>query len=333
MSPEQGLVAGPLLSVIIPTHNRTEMLCRALNGVLNQSFTDFEVVIVDDGSTDDSERRVDAYTDSRLRYFKHSESKGASAARNTGIRQARGKYVAFLDDDDEWLPHKLAKQVELLARADGSVGLVYCWMDYYADGVLVHEHHPVLRGYIFDQVLDRQRIGGCPTLVVRHEIVEEVGGFDETLPRGNDGDFIRRVCRKYAVDVVPEVLVHVHVGHNDRISLDTEQGLRHHIYSLESRLSRFAEELDNLPQAHVSILCQIATGYRQLDEDALAARSLLKAVRVSPLDCRPYTNGARLARGIIWDALVSLGRTVGGALPAPLRNLARTIWQRTRRLS
>ena len=138
----------PLVSVIIPTRNRVEMLCRAVNSVLSQTFDNLECIVVDDESHDNTEKVINSFEDDRLKYFRHEKNKGASAARNTGIRQSQGEFIAFLDDDDEWLDEKLEKQVNLLENLPSKYGMVYCWMDYYDNiGTIIHNHHPTLCSY------------------------------------------------------------------------------------------------------------------------------------------------------------------------------------------
>ncbi|MEA3350641.1 MAG: glycosyltransferase family 2 protein, partial [Chloroflexota bacterium] len=239
----------PFVSVIVPTHNRADLLPRAIGSVLKQSYPRLECIVVDDAPDDSSEAVVAQFDDDRLVYLQHETNRGASAARNTGIAQAKGEMIAFLDDDDEWLPTKLEKQVPLLENAPPQVGMVYCWMDYYDRGRLATEHHPTYRGYVFPHVLDGQRIGGCPTLLVRRSVFEDVGGFDESLVRGNDGDFIRRVCLNYDVDLIPEVLVKVYIGHSyKRITRHDEQGLWNDINSHRVKLVKFEKELQKYPK-------------------------------------------------------------------------------------
>ena len=255
----------PTVSVIIPTCNRNALLNRAIQSVLSQKYRDFECIVVDDGSNIHTKDVTYSYDDNRLTYFRHKINMGASAARNTGIRHAKGELIAFLDDDDEWISSKLEKQVPLLQGLPERFGMVYCWMDTYNEkGVLVHEHHPTLRGDVFPQLLDAQRLGGCPTLLVRRGVIEKVGGFDESLPRGNDGDFIRRVCKKYEVNYIPEVLVKVHTGHCDRIGLNTRNGLNNHIYSAKTRLVKFRNDFEKYPEAKANLYFDIANTYLRL---------------------------------------------------------------------
>jgi len=115
----------PTVSVIISTYNRAHLIGRAIQSVLNQTYQDFEVIVVDDGSTDNTEEIVKSFNDPRIRYIRHEKNKGAAAARNTGIKAARGKYIAFQDSDDEWLPEKLEKQMKVFENAPPEAGVVY----------------------------------------------------------------------------------------------------------------------------------------------------------------------------------------------------------------
>ena len=114
------------VSIIIPTKNRPDLLNRALSSVINQSYQNWELFIINDSDTEISINS----SDPRIQIIKNNNKSGANGARNTGINLARGEYIAFLDDDDKWLPTKLEKQIELLKRSSLSTGLIYCWMDY-----------------------------------------------------------------------------------------------------------------------------------------------------------------------------------------------------------
>lgn len=273
-----------MISVIIPTHNRVDLLARSIRSVLNQTYPDLECIVVDDASTDDSEIVIAQFDDDRLVYLQHENSRGASAARNTGIAHAQGELIAFLDDDDEWLPDKLEKQVRLLANATSRVGMVYCWLDYYEGDQIVEQYHPEYRGYIFPDVLDRQRIGNSSTLLVRSSVLDEIGGFDDELPRGNDGDFIRRVAREYWVDYVPEVLVRVYVGHGlKRITQNDKKSIWAAIKGESAKLVKFKDEIPKYPRQTAMIYAKIAHHYSQLGDWRNCLSVYRKAFAVSPL--------------------------------------------------
>jgi glycosyltransferase involved in cell wall biosynthesis len=265
-------------------------LKRAIQSVLDQTYPELECIVVDDASIDDTDQIINTFEDDRLKYFRHEKNKGTSAARNTGIRHSKGGLIAFLDDDDEWIATKLEKQVPLLKGLPERFGMVYCWMDYYdANNKLIHEHHPTLKGYVFPQVLDAQRLGGCPTLLVKRKVVDQIGGFDESLIRGNDGDFIRRICRKYEVDFLPEVLVKIHIDHGmPRISDDTKKSVQDVIKSLKIRFEKFSDDQENYPKEFASICLFIAYHYATIRELKESIFWSLKAVTFSPLSVFVY---------------------------------------------
>lgn len=280
----------PEVSVIIPTHNRQRLIRRAVRSVLNQTYSDLECIVVDDASSDDTAQVMQTIGDDRVSYLRHDRNRGASGARNTGIRAARGSLIAFLDDDDEWLPEKLAKQVPLLKSLPEAYAMVYCWMDYLDNaGLVVQQRHPTHRGDVFKFVLVKQGLAGCPTLLVRRSVVDEINGFDESLPRGNDGDFIRRVCRAYKVEVVPEVLVHVHVGHgHERITSDTDRGIRNHLRAQQAKLDKFPQELRKHPHLKAMLLANIGSSYLRLGELKAGLSGLARSFLLSPLNPKLY---------------------------------------------
>jgi glycosyltransferase involved in cell wall biosynthesis len=249
----------PKVSVIIPTRNRARMLRRAILSVLAQTWEGtFELIVVSDGSSDDSEEVVASFKDQRIRFIRHKTSRGPSAARNTGLRAARGQYIAFLDDDDEWTPNKLEVQMPVIENSGPRVGLVYAWMQYFQDRKPIRVGTPKLRGDIFVEMLDNQAIAGCPTIIIKRKVIDTVGYFDGSLPRGNDGDYWRRISKHYHVDYVPEVLAKIHVGHADRISVNSRENLRHAMFALEKRLKDFAGDFAHHPQQEACVMAQIA---------------------------------------------------------------------------
>ena len=250
----------PLVSVIIPTFNRAKLVPRAIKSILDQSYANFECIVVDDASTDDTKNVVNSIKDERIIYLRHQENRHVSATRNTGINNARGEFIAFLDDDDEWTPDKLEVQVPVIEKTGPEVGLVYAWMEYFQDGKSLRIHAPELRGNVFVEMLDKQAIGGCPTLMIKRKVLSVVKGFDENLPRGNDGDFIRRISKNFEVDFVPKVLARVYVGHNDRISLWNSPS-RNRVFEYIKRLEFYASDFDQHPDKKLNILSNMSMDY------------------------------------------------------------------------
>ena len=206
--------ANPKVSVVITTYNRASLLPRAVASVLAQTYEDYELIIVDDCSADDTPEVTRTFVDPRIRIVRHPDNRGNPAAVNTGIRLARGEYVAFLDDDDEWLQTKLARQLEML-DSDARVGLVYAWFDH-VDGATGERRaggRGVISGDISQDVVGWDMPAGTPTYLVRTDAARQLGGFDETLTVCSDWDFMARLSMRWHVAAVPEVLLLVHGGH------------------------------------------------------------------------------------------------------------------------
>lgn len=201
----------PIVSVILPTYNRAHLVGRAINSVLNQTYQDFEIIVVDDGSTDDTKEVINSFTDTRIRYIKHQQNKGGSAARNTGIKLANGKYIAFQDSDDEWLPQKLEIQVEAFSTASSEVGVVYTDMlRIEKDGKIKYWHSPtVTYGNLIDtKILEYQPFKiGIQSALINRECFNKVGFFDEMLPRFIDLDLFIRLLKDYHFYHIKQPLV------------------------------------------------------------------------------------------------------------------------------
>lgn len=206
----------PNVSVIIPTHNRAEYLKAAIASVLNQTFQDFEILIVDDGSSDTTPDVVKSFDDDRIQYVRHPKSRGGAAARNTGIAHSSGEYVAFLDDDDEWYPYKLARQMEVMRRSEPEVAAVYSgyFVVERATGKIRGRMTPKLRGDLSSELLASNPIGGTSCVLVRRDCLEKVGCFDERLPSFQDYDLWIRISRQFRFDYVEEPLLNYYVHPN-----------------------------------------------------------------------------------------------------------------------
>lgn len=288
----------PIVSVVVPTRDRPRMVRRAVDSVLVQEFDDLECIVVDDGSDSDVEASLANVTDDRLTVLEHESSRGASAARNTGIEWATGDYVAFLDDDDEWMPGKLLRQISRFEADDERLGLVYCWWESCeSNGTVVSVGEPAHRGDVFLDVLDEQRIGNASTLLVRSAVVDEVGGFDPDLPRGNDGDFIRRVSRAFDADYVPERLVRRYVDHgSERITRYDKSGHRNAIEAQQVKFEKFPDALQRHPRKAAKVHAYIGYHAAQAGEWGLSATHFLRAVRAAPTSRQVPLQAARTVK-------------------------------------
>jgi glycosyltransferase involved in cell wall biosynthesis len=209
----------PLVSVIIPTFNRARLVDRAIRSVLDQTFRDLELIVVDDGSEDSTAEVLDGFGNAVKYVFQ--EHGGVSAARNTGIENACGELLAFLDSDDEWRPEKLARQVALF---DGGRSLSVCHTDeiWMRDGKIVPQKkiHEKQGGRFFERALERCLISPSSVMISR-SLLDEVGWFDPELPAAEDYDLWLRVTAFYDVEFVPEPLVIKHGGHPGQLSITT----------------------------------------------------------------------------------------------------------------
>lgn len=206
-----------LVSVVIPTRDRVGPLLRAVDSVLRQSFTDFELIIVDDGSSDATKKFVRGYRDPRLRYFKRPRA-GVAAARNFGAGEARGEWLAFLDSDDVWRRHKLSEQIRYHAA---NLGILISQTEdvWIRDSVRVNKmkKHMARAGDIFKESLKLCLIC-CSSVMMKKSLFVETGGFDETLPTCEDYDLWLRITAGHPVGFVAKPLVTKFGGHADQLS-------------------------------------------------------------------------------------------------------------------
>lgn len=189
------------VSIILPTFNRARTIRRAIDSVLAQSFQDYELLVIDNGSTDGTLAAVRTYADPRVRYHPCHERRGPGAARNHGLELARGRHIAFIDSDDEWLPGKLALQVEVLENDDDDLGLVYTdmWWVSLRGTRVYHESPSVTPGRLLDSRLRFYQVYnvGIQSTLARRECVEAVGRFREDLACFEDMEFLIRFARRY----------------------------------------------------------------------------------------------------------------------------------------
>jgi len=197
----------PLVSVLIPTHERPALTVAAVESALAQTWSRVEVIVVDDASTDDTLHRVRDISDPRLRVIALPENRGVAAARNAGNAAARGDLIAFLDSDDLWRPEKLARQVAAFSRAPAHVGMCQCGSETTTAEGRSFVHRAGAEGRLFGSLLLRNVLhGGGSTVMVRREVMEATGGFDEELPAAEDWEFFQRAARLFDVACVPEPL-------------------------------------------------------------------------------------------------------------------------------
>lgn len=224
----------PLISVILPTYNRAAYLIRAMQSVLSQDYENLELLIIDDGSLDGTRDVVEAEKDSRVRYMRTPVNRGAAAARNAGIRRAKGEYLAFQDSDDKWLPGKLTKQIELLCSCSEDTALVYHTISRISENGekrLIPDEQVAQKersGQIFNSLLRRNYIG-VPSICVRKAALTGpagVGVFDPQMPIMEDYELILRIAAKYRIVYLEEVLADTYHLPGSSLNSDLLKGIK-----------------------------------------------------------------------------------------------------------
>ena len=219
------------ISVIIPTYNRKKTLARAIQSVINQSLSPFEILIVDDGSNDGTEEWVkDNFQN--IKYI-YQNNHGVSSARNIGIENAYGDWVAFLDSDDEWLPNKLYEQVKAI-DSNPEIKFFHTNEIWIRNGIRVNQmkKHKKYGGYIFEKCLDICRISPSSALIQK-EVFDNIGIFDESLRVCEDYDLWLRITSKYPVVFLDVPLIYKYGGHADQLSKVNDGIESYRIQSLE----------------------------------------------------------------------------------------------------
>lgn len=276
----------PKVSVIIPTYNRAELLKNSILSVLSQTFQDFEVLIIDDSSFDKTEEVVKNMSGNQIKYIKNSTNKGVSAARNVGINNSRGDYIAFLDDDDEWLPEKLERQVILMDRISSDFGAVYtgAFSTDLARNNVLEIAIPKFRGHVLNEIILSNFIF-TSSMIVRKRCFALVGLFDENLSYGEDFDMWIRISKEFLFESIPEALV----KH------------KNHAHTTSSNKQLVAKNLENIIRKHAQLfglnkkglgnyMLKIGTAYCYDNKIKEGRKTFLKAIRSCPFDARLFYN-------------------------------------------
>lgn len=290
-------------TVIIATFRRPQLLCRAVESVLAQTFEDFELVVVDDNGVGHPEQftTVQAlnarFDDERLIYRVNPESVGGGAARNAGMAEARGEYIAFLDDDEVWLPEKLAEQVALLDQSSPSVALVDSgFYDMKPGRWRPRRVRPKMQGTVFDALLAKTggRAPKLSTVMVRRSALEAVGGFDPQLPVREDLDLYLRLAREYEFASVMRPLARKCYDARER-RLSGDSGAR--LTGWQRFYEKYRSELEARPREHAIYLLRHARELSRAGKRAEARHKLYQAFRLWRRNPRLLSYAPRILLG------------------------------------
>lgn len=295
----------PRVSVVLPTYNRRQTLGAAIESVRRQSFTDWELLLVDDGSSDGTTTWAEGLNEPRLRLIALERNRGAAAARNAGISSARGAYVAFLDSDDAWTPDKLSRQIAALdAAPEFGVSCTGVHLHLLDHGVtrLLRPRQP--SNWAEALALGCELSPGS-TQVTRRREFERVGLMDETLPRFEDWDWLFRYTRDAEILLLPEPFAHVYHRRGrmgEAVALSTERYFAKHAAAyaaLPAQLRR---------KAVADAWLQVVANYGFEGRYAAAFPPFLRAARL-----RPLVSVLRAGRGLAYALRGRLLRAVSGA--------------------
>lgn len=238
----------PLISVIIPTYNGTDALSRAILSVINQTYSNFELIIIDDCSTDNTEMVVRTFKDDRIIYIRHSQNKGTAAARNMGISKAKGTLLAFLDSDDEFLPEKLEKQSEVFQFVSEDTGLIITNLCSLGKRKEFYVSKKIKSGYVLPSSFPGSVFSLPSTWMLRKNCADQVGLFDEMTVVIEDADYFVRILGKFRIYYLNRALSIKHAslerkGHfSNKYFLSKEHFLKKHFAKMRKDrryLSRF----------------------------------------------------------------------------------------------
>jgi glycosyltransferase involved in cell wall biosynthesis len=224
-----------LFSVIIPAFNRRSFIGTAVNSVLGQTFRDLELIVIDDGSTDGTRDLIASYKDKRINYL-FQPNRGVASARNRGLELSRGRYIAFLDSDDRWVPEKLEKAAEYVAEFP-DIKIFHTEEVWYKKGRLLNQKkkHKKPTGHVYEKALPICCIS-ISTAIIKRDVFDEVGAFDESFEACEDYDFWLRATARHEVKLIPLPLTLKDGGRPDQLSSSVWGLDRFRIKALEKML-------------------------------------------------------------------------------------------------
>jgi len=299
----------PKVSILIPSYNSAPFLPMSMESALSGTYQDFEIIIIDDGSSDNTKEVLRPFIDqypSQIRYF-WEENKGLAAARNTGIAQARGKYLALLDADDKWLPCRLQEGVKVL-DADSSVGLVHgniTYMDINEKEIGTPKRNiQFLNGSLFENIFLRKADIACPTVLFRRACCQEAGLFDVNLSRlgCEDRDLWLRIAQKYKIIYIDKVLSYYRLSPQS-MSRDLKKMTQARLYVIDKYCPQDDRKKRTLRNRAISkVFRDIGDEFLLKENYTVARREYSKAIRFDPLAFWPWVNWSKaVLRGSLWS--------------------------------
>lgn len=272
------------VSVVIPTYNRADVLPRAIESVINQTYNDYEIIVVDDGSKDKTQKIMESYESDKIKYIKHSTNRGQNSARNTGILNSSGYYISYLDSDDVFFPEHISTVIEKIESLPDDYGGVYTSReDVTEDGIRrreVHEGELTLER-LFSSGSAYRHIAGSISLTFKKDIIDEVGLHDEDIIINTDLDFFIQLLKEYKLYGINEPLCRVF-----RQSNSESRNAKKRIKGGKLFLDKHGKMINKETRARQ--IYNIAMSYAAEGEMNRSVRFLLKSIRICPYQLAPY---------------------------------------------
>lgn len=288
-------MSDPLVSVVIPTYRRPENLKRCIWSVLNQTYANVEVYVVDDNDPDtearlETERIMKTFADNaKVNYIQHEHNKNGSAARNTGWRRSKGKYITFLDDDDEIMDRKIEKQVKCLEALDDTWGMCYTGYQVVKETGEKQVSFEKRSGNCYVDALMRTLfMGSGSNLFLRKNVVDEIGGYDESFLRNQDIEFLVRAAERYKLAYIDECLLLIHQEGKREISFEKiDTFAKYYICKFQERIDKLSDEERERVTSVLSLeRCRVAfmakkysTGIKILSSNHVKIRYLMRYIK------------------------------------------------------
>lgn len=281
----------PVFSIITPTFRRPEMLVRNIKSVLNQTYGNYEHIIIDDGNDPVTDKIVESFNDGRLILVRHDQSRGAAAAYNSGIRKSRGEFIAFLDDDDEYMPEFLEKMYERFCAAGKETGFIWTGIERIIYANSFDKKSEVIKWEPTFLTKDNamtvaSSISNAYGLCIRRECLEKTGIYDEDLIVCCDTDFLIRLAENFKCETLPEVLVRIHKHDLPRLT----SGFRNHerIVTRELLFHRYKDSFISYPKMYITHMASLCALCYVSDQVPKGRRAFFKLIKKKPLRVRTY---------------------------------------------
>lgn len=287
----------PLVSVIIPTYNRADFIGETIQSVLNQTYRNWELLVIDDGSADDSEAVVAGFADDRIFYYKLDHTGYIGKVKNYGIKMSRGEYIAFLDSDDLWRPDKLELQLTLLNRYPEAGFIISNGEQFGPGAIQLPEKEELYVGSLFlPQLADNRFCVLTPSLVFRKSAIDEVGLLDETIKTTRDIHFFYRMSYRFTGIFTNERLVRIRK--HDRNTSTAAAVQSHHNYLAMIEEFRHKNMISERLFRHLRSICYYKLGllFNETEKPRDAFQSFQRYVSLVPLHWKGW---ARLAQ-VLW---------------------------------